>query len=79
MATKTISIDLNAYQLLSAARLSAKESFSQVIKRTLWQPQTKTCGNLLATLPELPMADEDVLTRLEAAQLADQLPDNPQE
>jgi len=75
--TKTISIDQGAYQLLAAARLSAKESFSQVIKRNFWTRQAKTCGSLLAALPLLPVADEDVLVRLDAAQLADTPPDDP--
>jgi predicted CopG family antitoxin len=74
---KTISIDLGAYNLLSAARLSARESFSKVIKRNLWQRESKTCAGLLAALPSLPLAEDAVLARLEAAQLADQPPDDP--
>ncbi|MDH4454683.1 MAG: hypothetical protein QE570_16040 [Verrucomicrobiota bacterium] len=74
---KTISIDLGAYNLLSAARLSARESFSKVIKRNLWQRQPKTCEGLLAALSCMPAAEDDVLTRLEAAQVADQPPDDP--
>lgn len=74
---KTISIDLGAYNLLSAARLSARESFSKVIKRNLWQRQPKTCAGLLAALPSLPAAEDDVLACLEAAQKADQPPDDP--
>ena len=69
---KNISIDLGAYNLLSAARLSARES-----KRNLWQRQPKTCAGLLVALSSLPVAENDVLNRLEAAQLADQSPDDP--
>ena len=71
MATKSISIDMEAYQRLTRARLSPKESFSQVIRRTRWDEQVKTCASLLAALPHIPPADETVLARLEAAQRAD--------
>jgi predicted CopG family antitoxin len=77
MATKTISIDLEAYQRLSSARLEARESFSKVIKRATWQQQGKTCEAILSALPGLPVADDRVLDRLEAAQLADSPPDDP--
>lgn len=77
MATKTISIDLDAYKRLASARLNEKESFSRVIKRAAWQQQAKTCGALLDSLSSLPTADEAVLQRLDAAQLADSPPDDP--
>jgi len=77
MATKTISIDLDAYQRLASARLNEKESFSRVIKRAAWSRQGKTCGGLLNSLSASPPADEAVIQRLEAAQLADGPPDNP--
>lgn len=77
MATKTISIDLESYHTLAAARLNAKESFSQVIKRATWKTRARTCGDLLSALQKMPVADEEVLKRLEAAQAADQPPDDP--
>lgn len=76
MATKTISVDLEAYALLSQARLNKKESFSQVIKRARWERKAKRCGDLLAALPRLPVASEAVLQRLEKAQAADRPPDS---
>ena len=76
MATKTISIDMEAYRRLTRARLSPKDSFSQVIHRARWDEQAKTCGGLLAALPHLPKVDDAVLDRLEAAQQADAPPDN---
>lgn len=77
MATKTISIDLEAYQRLSSARRSPRDSFSQVIRRARWDDQPKTCRDLLAALPLMPAADEATLARLEEAQRTDAPPDNP--
>ena len=76
MATKTISVDLDAYSALCRARISERESFSQVIKRAQWQRQAKTCGDLLAALATMPVAEDDVIARLDAAQQADALPDD---
>ena len=77
MATKTISIDLDAYHRLANARLHPKDSFSQVIKRAEWQQPAKTCKGLLSALETMPVADDDVLGRLEQAQKNDSPPDDP--
>ncbi len=77
MATKTISIDLEAYERLSQARISPKDSFSRVIKRAKWEMPAKTCGGLLQSLAGMPVADDDVLDRLERAQAGDEAPDHP--
>ncbi len=76
MATKTISIDLKAYQRLAAARLSPSDSFSKVIHRARWDTEGKTCAGLLDSLPSMPVADEEVLDRLEQAQQTDPAPDH---
>ena len=47
MATKTISLDLEAYERLRKARKSEKESFSQVIHRAKWPVTQSRCGDLL--------------------------------
>jgi hypothetical protein len=77
MATKTISVDIEAYQLLTKARTSPKESFSQVIKRAQWPHGAKTGGDLLKALATLPVASDEVIRRLDEAQAADLPPDNP--
>lgn len=71
MATKTISIDLEAYERLRRARLSPEESFSRVIKRARWRDERKTAAGLLAALDEVPVPDAAVLARLDEAQRAD--------
>ncbi|HEU4361336.1 MAG TPA: antitoxin VapB family protein [Mycobacterium sp.] len=75
MATKTISIDLEAYARLRAARRAPNESFSQVIKRAHWRSEVPTAAALLGALAELPTVDDDILQRLDDAQHADAPPE----
>lgn len=77
MATKTISIDLIAYEKLTAARLGPRDSFSQVIRRAQWDQAPKTCSALLSAMPGMPVADEEVIQHLDSAQQQDLPPDNP--
>ena len=74
MATKTISIDLAAYEMLRKARLRADESFSQVIKRARWDESPSTGATLLRALEGAPLPSQRVLTRLKQAQLSDEPP-----
>lgn len=74
MATKTISIDLEAYERLRAARQSPNESFYRVIKRAHWRDVTPTAPELLEALAELPTVGDDVLARLDEAQHCDTPP-----
>ena len=61
MAVKTITIDMEAYEMLARER-RANESFSEVIKRRL--RSEATASNLLKHLHELAL-DEDTLDRLD--------------
>ncbi len=74
--TKTISVDLEAYERLRAARNSPNESFSHVIKRAHWRNEVRTAAALLDALAELPTIGGDVLARLDEAQAADAPPED---
>jgi predicted CopG family antitoxin len=63
MATKTISIDLEAYEKLVAARSNPKESFSNVIKRAEIKSVTGRAGNLLAVIETLPPLNDEAFKR----------------
>jgi hypothetical protein len=74
MATKTISIDLDAYERLRRARRERDESFSQVIKRAEWPAPPSTGAALLAALGSAPVLTERSLALLERAQRDDSPP-----
>lgn len=77
MATKTISVDMEAYERLRRARLTPSESFSQVIKRATWPSRPCTAEGLLNALTDVAVTDEEVLERLERAQSRDAPPEDP--
>jgi hypothetical protein len=77
VATKTISIDLAAYERLRNARLRADESFSQVIKRGRWDDTASTAAALLEALERSPLPSKGTLSRLEQAQRTDAAPADP--
>jgi predicted CopG family antitoxin len=74
MATKTISIDLEAYERLHKARLRPDESFSKVIRRAQWHSRRSTGRALLEALEGAAPLSKRVLERLEKAQRDDAAP-----
>lgn len=73
MATKTISLELDAYERLRRAKRSPRESFSGVVRRAIWRDATPTAGDVLAIAKkaltgDYPVIDEAVLDRLDEAQ-----------
>ncbi len=77
MATKTISIDLEAYERLRRARRMPTESFSKVIKRAEWPVQPRTAGALLSSIAKIAPVDDEIIDRLDAAQELDRPPEDP--
>jgi hypothetical protein len=77
MATKTISVDLEAYERLRRARIRPDESFSRVIKRAHWEPPSSTGAALLELLECSDPLPDGVLEALEKAQLEDAPPPDP--
>jgi hypothetical protein len=67
MPFKTISVDLDAYRALKAAKQSERESFSAVIKRTVESPPAASFGALLKQLDEF--SGRGVFTPKERAEL----------
>lgn len=72
MATKTLSVDEEAYRKLVRARLHARESFSKVIKRATWSDGPPRCGDLLKRASG--EISEEALTALDTAQTNDAPP-----
>ncbi len=66
MATKTISLRVEAYERLRRARVRPNESLSDVVMRARWEDQTVTGGELLALVRERgPLHDSDDLDAID--------------
>lgn len=75
MATKTLSVDEEAYMHLIRAKTDAKESFSKVIKRARWDSGQKRCSDMITRVKGV--VDEKILDRLDRVQSEDAPPSEP--
>ncbi len=50
MATKTVTLELDAYDKLKRAKKTARESFSSVVRRAVFPDTPVTARDLVATL-----------------------------
>ena len=50
MATKTITLEIEAYEKLRRAKRSDRESFSSVVRRARWDDARPTAGDVLRGL-----------------------------
>jgi len=53
MATKTISLEVDAYEKLLRAKREARESFSSVVRRATWDEEQYKAENVLAKVEQL--------------------------
>jgi predicted CopG family antitoxin len=77
MVTKRISLELEAYNKLTAARRYPGESFSDVVLRAIWPEETVTAGGLLEICRKRgPLFDLETLERVERLKEVDEPPKN---
>ena len=77
MATKTISLELDAYEKLRAAK-KAGESFSDVVRRAMFMDEPLTGASLRTYLRGGgSRISEDYLGAVDAEDRGDPAPDNP--
>ena len=77
MATKTISLRLEAYERLRRARRYPDESFSEVVLRASWPEQTITGADLLRRCRETgPLYSETELDSIVDLKVADRPPED---
>jgi predicted CopG family antitoxin len=77
MSVKTISLKLEAYERLRAARRYPTESFSEVVLRATWPEDTITARELIAlSRSRGPRFSEEELVRVEALKRQDRPPED---
>ena len=75
MATKTISLKVEAYERLTGARRYPTESFSEVVLRASWPEDTVTAGAFLRHMRSGDVAfTDDELARIEEVTRTDAPP-----
>lgn len=77
MGTKTISLKVEAYNRLKAARRYPDESFSEVVLRATWPEDTVTSGEFLALWrAKGPCLTEDEWQQVDALKQLDRPPED---
>lgn len=77
MATKTISLRVEAYDKLRAARRYPEESFSEVVLRATWPEETLTGAELLERYRRNgPFFSDEGLHRIERLKAEDRPPED---
>lgn len=77
MATKTISLRLEAYEKLRRARRFPEESFSSVVLRATWSGETLTGRELLGrSRTQGPLLSPEGLERIERLKAEDRPPED---
>ena len=61
MATKTISLEIDAYEKLRRAKRSDRESFSSVVRRARWEDAPPTGADVLERLRAAVRARPEIL------------------
>ena len=61
MATKTISLEIDAYDALRRAKRSERESFSSVVRRAHWTDRPPVAGEILKSLQAAAKAGPSLL------------------
>ena len=77
MATKTISLKVEAYERLKAAKAYPGESFSEVVMRASWPESTITGAELMSICRERgPTYGTEALGRIEELKEKDEPPED---